>query len=410
MRSGVFVFFRLVVAIIAASSCSPHARAAATQPVDSTTLRVPNGFLIETIASIPAARELVALPDGNLIVGTLRHDVYVVPDAEGLALSPRVLATLDDDRAAGVTFSTSRSEIYVATTNHVWALAYPGKGNAPNVRRIADVRAGVIAPETDGDVHMTTSVAYTGGHLYASVGSSCNATVDAGKNPCTEVDPTRAAVSVMNPDGSGFTQRAKRIRNAIALAVNPESGSLWVGDAGQDDLPFGHPYEFLDDLSVHPGDADYGWPECEENRHAYWPAYDCSATVEPLVELPAYSTMIGATFYPKLERGAYAFPARYRGGLFAAVHGSWHRTADGCFAAPPRVVFVPMDGDLPVKPVNWQNPNTQWTDFVSGFQTGCQTRVGRPTGIAGGSKGSLFVADDAAGKIYRIRPLPSERN
>jgi glucose/arabinose dehydrogenase len=69
-----------------------------------------------------------------------------------------------------------------------------------------------------------------------------------------------------------------------------------------------------------------------------------------------------------------------------------------------------MDGDLPVKPVNWQNPNAQWTDFVSGFQTGCQTRVGRPTGIAVGSKGSLFVADDAAGKIYRIRPLPSERN
>jgi glucose/arabinose dehydrogenase len=408
MRSGVFKFFPLVVAVITASSCSPHARAAATQPVDSAGLRVPNGFLIETIASIPAARELVALPDGNLIVGTLGRDVYVVPDAEGRAVSPRVFATLDDDRAAGVAFSTSRSEIYVATTNHVWVLAYPGKANAPDVRRIADVRAGAIAPETDGDVHMTTSVAYTGGHLYASFGSSCNATVNGGKNPCTEVDPTRAAVSVMNPDGSDFTQRAKRIRNAIALAVNPETGSLWVGDAGQDDLPFGHPYEFLDDLSAHPGDADYGWPECEENHHAYWPGYDCSATVEPLVELPAYSTIIGATFYPKLERGAYAFPSRYRGGLFAAVHGSWHRTADGCFAAPPRVVFVPVDGDLPVKPVIWQNPNAQWTDFVSGFQTGCQTRSGRPTGIAVGPKGSLFVADDAAGKIYRIRPLPSE--
>ena len=141
MRSGVFYFFLLVVVVIAADSCSPHARAAATQPVDSAALRVPNGFLIETIASIPAARELVALPDGNLIVGTLRHDVYVVPDAEGPAVSPRVLATLDDDRAAGIAFSTSRSEIYVATTNHIWVLAYPGKANAPNVRRIADVRA-----------------------------------------------------------------------------------------------------------------------------------------------------------------------------------------------------------------------------------------------------------------------------
>ena len=406
MRSGVFNLFLLVAAGTAASGCSAHARAAVTQPVSSAGLHVPNGFLIETIASIPAARELVALPDGNLIVGTLGRDVYIVPDAEGRGASPRVLATFDDEHAAGIAFSSARSEIYVATMNHVWVLAYPGKSNAP--RRIADVRAGAIAPQTDGDVHMTTSIAYADSHLYASVGSSCNATVDGGKRPCTEVDPTRAAVSVMNPDGSDFTQRAKRIRNAIALAVNPETGSLWVGDAGQDDLPIGHPYEFLDDLSAHRGDADYGWPECEEDHHAYWSGYNCSATVEPLVELPAYSTIIGATFYPKLERGAYAFPSRYRGGLFAAVHGSWHREANGCFTAPPHVVFVPMDGDLPVKPVNWQNPNAQWTDFVSGFQSGCRTRIGRATGIAVGPKGSLFVADDTAGAIYRIRPLQAE--
>jgi glucose/arabinose dehydrogenase len=214
----------------------------------------------------------------------------------------------------------------------------------------------------------------------------------------------------MNPDGSGLTQRAKRIRNAIALAVNQETGSLWVGGAGQDDLPFGHPYEFLDDLSAHRGVADYGWPQCEENRHAYWSGYTCSATVSPLVELPAYSTIIGATFYPKEEHGAYAFPSRYRGGLFAAVHGSWHTDARGCFAASPRVVFVPMDGNRPVKPVDWQNPDAQWTDFLSGFQSDCRTRTGRPTGIAVGPKGSIFVADDAAGEIYRIRPLHSDRS
>jgi glucose/arabinose dehydrogenase len=404
LHSGVFHFILLVGVGIAASSCSSHARAA-TEPAS---LRVPNGFLIETIASIPGAREVVALPNGSLIVGTRGRDVYLVPDAEGRVATPRVFAVLDDDRAAGIAFAASRSEIYVATTNHIWSIAYHGEAKAADVRRIADVRTGAIAPGTDGDVHMTTSVAYAAGRLYAAAGSSCNATAGDGKSPCTEVDPTRAAVSVMNPDGSGLTQRAKRIRNAIALAVNPQTGSLWVGDAGQDDLPFGHPYEFLDDLSAHNGDADYGWPECEENRHAYWSGYNCAATVEPLVELPAYSTIIGATFYPARSRGAYAFPARYRGGLFAAVHGSWHTDANGCFAAPPRVVFVPMDGDRPVKPVDWQNPNAQWTDFVWDFQSGCRTRIGRPTGVAVGPKGSLFVADDTAGEIYRIRPLHSE--
>jgi glucose/arabinose dehydrogenase len=367
-------------------------------------LHVPAGFSIETIAQIGGTRELAALPNGDLLVGTEGSELYIVPDAEAAAGSPRVFARFDDDRAAGVTFAASRREIYVATMHHVYAIAYSGAISAGQIRRIADVRSGPVAPGTDGDVHTTTSVAYAGGHVYAAAGSSCNATMNGGRSPCAEVDPTRAAVSMMNPDGSNFEQRAKRVRNAIALAVNPESGSLWVGDAGQDDLPFGHPYEFLDDLSARPGDADYGWPSCEENHHAYIPGYDCSRTVEPLVVLPAYSTIIGAAFYPIHQSGPHAFPARYRGGLFVSVHGSWHRDRHGCYAQPPRVLFVAMKGDRPEREVDWNDPTTQWTDFVTGFQTGCMSRIGRATGIATGVKGSLFIGDDDSGAIYRVQP------
>ncbi|MBV8198290.1 MAG: hypothetical protein JO263_09145 [Candidatus Eremiobacteraeota bacterium] len=63
-----------------------------------------------------------------------------------------------------------------------------------------------------------------------------------------------------------------------------------------------------------------------------------------------------------------------------------------------------MDRDRPLKTVNWSDPTTQWTDFVTGFQSGCTSRIGRPTGIAVGPKGSLFIADDFAGLIYRVRP------
>jgi glucose/arabinose dehydrogenase len=366
-------------------------------------LHVPRGFAIDVIASITGARELAALPNGDLIVGTEGSDVYIVPDAEGQVDAPQVFASLDDQRAAGVFYAASRHEIFVGTMHHVWVIPYRGERKAQQPRKIADVRSGSVAPGTDGDVHVTTTVAYSKGLVYAAAGSSCNATMEGGAKPCAEVDPTRAAVSVMKPDGSNLTQRARRIRNAIALAVNPQTGSVWVGDAGQDDLPFGHPYEFLDDLSAHPGDADYGWPECEENRHAYVRGANCSNTVEPLVELPAYSTIIGAAFYPLRQSGRYAFPQSYRGGLFVAVHGSWH-TKNGCHAEPPRVVFVAMNGDRPKKSVDWTNPATQWTDFVTGFQTGCTDRIGRSTGVAVGPQGSLFVADDFAGAIYRVRP------
>jgi glucose/arabinose dehydrogenase len=44
--------------------------------------------------------------------------------------------------------------------------------------------------------------------------------------------------------------------------------------------------------------------------------------------------------------------------------------------------------------------------FVGGFQLADGvTRIGKPTGIAVGAQGSLFVADDVNGMVYRIRPM-----
>ena len=33
----------------------------------------------------------------------------------------------------------------------------------------------------------------------------------------------------MGPDGAGMTTRATQLRNAIALAINPATGTLWAG-------------------------------------------------------------------------------------------------------------------------------------------------------------------------------------
>lgn len=384
------------VAAIVAYTSSPSAQTLETPQ----SLTVPSEFHILMIARVPSVRELAALPNGDLIAGTGGNSVYIVPNAEdGAAGQPQVFATLPDRRAAGVAFAAAPSVIYFGTQQGVYATNYTrGQRAAAGLTLVARVRTGPIAPNSDGDVHSTTSVAYAGGTLYASVGSSCNA--------CTEADPTRASILSIPPRGGGAppVKRATRIRNAIALAVNPETQSLWAGDAGQDSLPFGHPYEFLDDVTSHPGIADYGWPECEENHHAYTRGANCTATVAPLIELPAYSTLIGAVFYPSTQTGAYAFPKKYRGALFAAVHGSWHRTSGGDYAAMPQVVVIAMNGDHPQTPVDWGNPAAQWQTFVGGFQPNGRERTGRPTGIAVGSRGSLFVADDMRGAIYRIRP------
>jgi glucose/arabinose dehydrogenase len=369
-------------------------------PPAAPALTVPSSFKLETVAAVSGARELAALPNGDLLVGTLGKSIYLVANADGsdAPADPVVFATFGESLAQGIGFAASTCTIYAATPSALYALPYvDGQVSASPGSPIARVRTGAIAPNSDGDVHRTTSVAFAGGALYAGVGSSCNA--------CTEVDPTRATVQRLDPSGANMRTRATRFRNAIALTENPTTGTLWAGGAGQDNLPLGHPYEFLDAVTLHDGVADYGWPDCEENAHPYTAGADCSKTVTPLVEFPAYSTLIGVVFYPLAPSGANAFPAQYRGGVFVALHGSWHTKPDGTYYSPPRVAFVPMNGDAPKTPVNWSDPSAQWTEFVGGCQLADgKTRIARPTGIAVGPAGSLFVADDEAGRVYRIRP------
>jgi glucose/arabinose dehydrogenase len=364
---------------------------------------LPAGFTIEVVASISAPRHLVALPNGDLLVSTHGTDIYLVPNAEAAAPgAPLTFASVNDAPVQGIAFLAESCTLAIGSEHGVYTTSYhDGQTSATVGSPIAKIRQGPTAHSVDAsvdtDTHITTSLAFSNGQLYASVGSSCNA--------CVEVDPTRATVQVMAPDGSGLAERAHRVRNAIAVSTNPATGTVWIGGAGQDDLALGHPYEYFDALTLHPGDADYGWPDCEEDQHAYVAGADCGATVAPLIELPAYSTIIAATFYPAGQSGAYAFPAEYRGGLFLTAHGSWHTNSDGTFYSPPRVAFVAMDGDTPAIAANWSDPSAQWTEFVGGFQlVDGMTRIGRPTGIAVGSLGSLFVADDATNLVYRIRP------
>jgi glucose/arabinose dehydrogenase len=370
-----------------------------TPPAPNAAFAVPSAFTLETVAAVDGARELAALPNGDLLVASTGTNVYLVPNAEaaGQAGAPVVFTTIQDSPVSGVAFAPSICTILIGSQHGVYAIPYmDAQQSATAGQPIAKVRQGMPAPGSDGDVHTTTSVAFSGGKVYASVGSGCNA--------CVEVDPTRATVQEMDPTGANMTTRATRIRNAIALAVNSATGTLWAGGAGQDDLAWGHPFEFFDALTLHNGTADYGWPDCEENQHAYTMGANCATTVEPLVEIPAYDTIIGAAFYPSSITGTYAFPAGYRSGVFLAAHGSWHNQSSQYIH--PRVVVVAMNGDAPVTAVNWSDPTVQWgnMDFISGFGNG-PGYLGRPTGVAVGSQGSLFVADDTNGVVYRVRPM-----
>lgn len=381
------------------SNAAPDGGVAATGDGGTTVsagLTLPSGFAAEVIATIPNARQMAALPNGDLLVATLETKVLLIANAEGTPSPPSVYFDIADPPVQSVAFDAATSTLFAASQHGVWSAPYAAGHPPAQPKKIASVRTGGTSG-TDGDVHITTSVAVSGSALYVGVGSSCNA--------CVEGDPTRAVILTMNLDGSNVVRKATRIRNAIALATNPATGTVWAGGAGQDSLPLGHPFEFFDAVSLHPGTADYGWPDCEENQHPYGANANCAQTVTPLLGLPAYSTWIGAVFYPANQTGAHAFPGANRG-LYLAAHGSWHTTNNRYFT-PPRVAFVAMDGDVPAQPANWSDPNAQFSEFIGGYQLADgTTRTGRPTGLAVGAQGSLFVADDMNGNIYRVRPRP----
>ena len=83
------------------------------------------------------------------------------------------------------------------------------------------------------------------------------------------------------------------------------------------------------------------------------------------------------------------FPERYRGQIFIAEHGSWDRSAKIGY----RITVVSLDAN---------GRALAYEPFAEGWLQG-QQAWGRPADVAVAPDGSLLVADDSAGAIYRIR-------
>ena len=234
--------------------------------------------------------------------------------------------------------------------------------------------------------HATRNVVFnaSGTKMYVAVGSASNVDDETS-------EPMRAAITEYNPDGSGKRTFASGLRNPIGLAWNPANNTLWTVVNERDGLGD----DLVPDFATEVKDgAFYGWPfsyigkNADPRREGERPDLVARA-VPPSLLFESHSAPITLAFYD-----GTLFPEPYRGGAFVALHGSWNRSLRTGY----KVVHVPFrDGQ----------PAGGYDDFVTGWapDPASDEVWGRPAGLLVLGDGSLLIADDGAGVIWRVTRL-----
>jgi glucose/arabinose dehydrogenase len=188
----------------------------------------------------------------------------------------------------------------------------------------------------------------------------------------------------MNLDGSGVEVIARGVRMTVGFDWHPVSKELYFTDNGRDwlseDVPedelnrltkvgehFGSPFCYQGNIP----DAEFGWGR------------SCSEFTAPVALMGAHSASLGMRFYT-----GSMFPAEFKNAIFVARHGSWNRSKKN----GGDIVVVKLNADGTVKSVE---------PFITGFLQN-NNYVARPADVMFMKDGSMLIADDFNGAIYRV--------
>jgi glucose/arabinose dehydrogenase len=219
----------------------------------------------------------------------------------------------------------------------------------------------------------------TGG-LFVGVGSSGNIGVE---------PEVKASIQRFDANGGNQTTFASGMRNATSVAFHPDTGELYAVVQERDGLGD----NLVPDYFTHVQQGGfYGWPYSYIGQHPQ-PGFaqlrpdKVKAAITPDVLFQAHSSAMDIAFYTGSQ-----FPAEYKGDAFVALKGSWNRSEPTGY----KVVRIPFkDG----------KPQGVYQNFATGFWTSGLHRAevwGRPAALAIAKDGSLLVADDTGGTIWRI--------
>ena len=277
--------------------------------------------------------------------------------------------------------------------------------------------------------HGTKTLAFDGeGNMYVNSGTPSNiceakamSLESPGLDPCPLLERSggiwRFKADKLLQDQMRDGQRfVTGTRNIVAMEWNPYVNKLYFVMHGRDSIGMLWPKLYgkeqnrdlpAEEFHVAEAGDNFGWPytyyDPLQKARMQGPEYGGDGKTraqgtyrDPLIGFPAHWAPNDLIFHSGKN-----WPARYKQGAFIVFHGSWNRMPFD--QAGFKVVFVPLREGRPLG----TDEGSGWEVFADGF-TGKEAikspseSAYRPTGLAEGPDGALYVTEDMSGRIWRI--------
>ncbi|HMB63757.1 MAG TPA: PQQ-dependent sugar dehydrogenase [Eudoraea sp.] len=416
----------IFAALLIFASCGREKKAASGEvslklSEDNAGLTLPAGFRALKVAdSLGKPRHIAVTGNGGIYVklrqAVAGHSILYLEDKDGDGVADSSFGFGD---YGGTGIYLGEDHLYASSDEQIFRYPLDDLGNVSETAMPDTVVTGLIARRS----HATKSFTLDdSGNIYVNIGAYSNACQEEDRTlgspamvPCKILDSAGGiwrfrTDKLMQSYGDGI-RYATGLRNVVGLDWNSKINKLFVTQHGRDLLTTLFP-DLYDQVAsaILPAETMYmleegddaGWPyiyyDQLQEKKILSPEYggDTKKTagedaIDPVVAFPGHLAPNALLFYT-----GDMFPEVYKNGAFIAFHGSWNRAPEK--QAGYLVAFVPFKNG---------KPSGDWEVFADGFAgveeiNTPEEAAHRPTGLAQGPDGSLYVSDDAGGTIFRI--------